>query len=138
MLERWFILALAATTLFALGSFFGKIASSGSGVPFRVYFFEGLGTITVLCTVILLKKNDIFTGFTINYPALAMGLSWGIGTVLFIMALKDAKLSVTVPLTGLYPALTVMLAVVVLGERLGAREIAGISLAIVSAMLLAK
>ena len=67
-----------------------------------------------------------------------MGLCWGIGTVLFIIALKDAKLSVTVPLTGLYPAITIILALVFLGEKLGAREITGVSLAVVSAMLLAR
>ncbi len=137
MLERWFIMALAATTLFALGSFFGKIASTHD-IPFRVYFFEGLGTITVLCTVIFLKRIEIFSGFNTNYAALAMGLSWGIGTVLFIIALKDAKLSVTVPLTGLYPAITILLAFIFLGERLGVREITGVSFAIVAAMLLAK
>jgi len=137
MLERWFVLALLATTLFALGSFFGKIASN-SDIPFRVYFFEGMGTITVLCTIILLKRNEIFSGFALNIPALLMGLSWGIGTVLFIIVLKDAKLSVIVPLTGLYPAITVILAFVFLGERLGVREVAGVSLAVVSAVLLSK
>ncbi|MCH7928194.1 MAG: hypothetical protein E2O67_01325 [Deltaproteobacteria bacterium] len=137
MLERWFVLALLATTLFALGSFFGKIASD-SDIPFRVYFFEGMGTITVLCMIILLKRNEIFSGFALNIPALLMGLSWGIGTVLFIIVLKDAKLSVIVPLTGLYPAITVILAFVFLGERLGVREVAGVSLAVVSAVLLAK
>lgn len=137
MLERWFVLALLATTLFALGSFFGKIASD-SDIPFRVYFFEGMGTITVLCTIILLKRNEIFSGFALNIPALLMGLSWGIGTVLFIIVLKDAKLSVIVPLTGLYPAITVILAFVFLGERLGVREVAGVSLAVVSAVLLSK
>ena len=137
MLERWFVLALLATTLFALGSFFGKIASD-SDIPFRVYFFEGMGTITVLCMIILLKRNEIFSGFALNIPALLMGLSWGIGTVLFIIVLTDAKLSVIVPLTGLYPAITVILAFVFLGERLGVREVAGVSLAVVSAVLLAK
>lgn len=137
MLERWFIMALAATVLFALGSFFGKIASAND-IPFRVYFFEGMGTLTVLFTVIFLKRNEIFSAFSPNYAALAMGLCWGIGTVLFIIALKDAKLSVTVPLTGLYPAITIILALVFLCEKLGPREVAGVSLAVVSAMLLAR
>ena len=88
--------------------------------------------------IILLKRNEIFSGFALNIPALLMGLSWGIGTVLFIIVLKDAKLSVIVPLTGLYPAITVILAFVFLGERLGVREVAGVSLAVVSAVLLAK
>lgn len=137
MLERWFLLALAATTLFALGSFFGKLASSND-IPFRVYFFEGMGTITVLSAIIFLKKDQIFSNFAINPPALLMGICWGIGTVLFIYAIKESKLSVTVPLTGLYPALTILLAFIFLGERLGVREIAGVSLAICSAMLLSR
>jgi drug/metabolite transporter (DMT)-like permease len=58
--------------------------------------------------------------------------------VLFIAALKYAKLSVTVPLTAVYPALTVLLAFVFLGERLGPKEIAGVLMAIGSAALLAK
>lgn len=137
MLERWFLLALAATTLFALGSFFGKLASSND-IPFRVYFFEGMGTITVLSSIIFLKREQIFSNFSINPPALLMGICWGIGTVLFIYAIKESKLSVTVPLTGLYPALTILLAFIFLGERLGVREIAGVSLAICSAMLLSR
>ena len=67
-----------------------------------------------------------------------MGLIWGVGTVLFILALKYAKLSVLVPLSAVYPALTVVLALIFLGERLGPREIAGVVFAVISAGLLAK
>ena len=47
-------------------------------------------------------------------------------------------LSVSVPLTAVYPALTVILAFIFLGEKLSPREIAGVLLAIGSAALLAK
>ena len=67
-----------------------------------------------------------------------MGLSWGIGTVLFIFALKYAKLSIVAPLSAAYPALTVVLALVFLGEKLDIKEMAGIGFAIVSVALLAK
>ena len=121
----------------AVGSFLGKVASL-KDIPHRVYFFEGVGTLTVFTMFVIYNRGLIFNNFSFNAPALFMGLTWGIGTVLFIAALKYAKLSVTVPLTAVYPALTVILAFVFLGERLGPKEIAGVLMAIGSAALLAK
>lgn len=136
-MDRWFILALLAILLFSLGSFFGKMASF-KDIPYRVYFFEGIGTLTIFSSIMLLKRNDILASYTINIPGLLMGLCWGLGTVLFISALQHAKLSVTVPLTSVYPALTVILAVLFLGEKLETREIIGIFFAISAAVFLAK
>ncbi len=137
MIERWYLMTLLAIVCFALGSFLGKIASIRD-IPHRVYFFEGVGTLTVFTTFVLYNRSAIFNNFSVNFPGLLMGLTWGIGTVLFIVALKYAKLAVLVPLSAVYPALTVLLALVFLGERLGPREIAGVVLAVISAALLAK
>ncbi len=136
-MERWYILTLLALVCFSVGSFLGKVASF-KDISYRVYFFEAIGTLTVFTTFVLWNRNVIFNNFSINYAALLMGLTWGIGTVLFIVALKYAKLSVLVPLSAVYPALTVLLALIFLGEKLGPREIAGVTLAIVSAALLSK
>jgi len=136
-MERWVIFAIIATTMWGLGSFFGKIALMRD-IPYRVYFFEGIGTITVLTSLIIFKRHEIFTGFAVNPYALLMGLTWGIGTIIFIIALQPAKLSALVPLTAVYPAVTVILGVVVLHERLDLREILGIVFAILTVVLLAK
>lgn len=137
MIERWYLITLLAIICFALGSFFGKLAAIRD-IPYRVYFFEGVGTLTVFTTFVLYNRKAIFSNFAFNPPALLMGLTWGIGTVLFIVALKYAKLAVLVPLSAVYPALTVLLALIFLGERLGPREILGVILAVASAALLAK
>lgn len=137
MIERWYWIAILSILFFALGSFFGKIASV-KDIPYRVYLFEGMGTLTVLTTFLLVKKAEIFTNFSFNFFALLMGVLWGIGTILFIVALKNAKLSVIGPLVALYPAFTVILALVFLGERLAPRELIGVILAIISVALLAK
>jgi transporter family protein len=137
MVERWYLFTIIAIVCFAVGSFLGKLAAIRD-IPFRVYFFEGVGTLTVFTTFVIYNRNTIFTNFSFNLPGLLMGLTWGIGTVLFIVALKYAKLAVMVPLTAVYPALTVLLALAFLGEKLGPREVAGVILAIASAALLAK
>jgi bacterial/archaeal transporter family protein len=136
-MERWVLFALTATLMWGLGSFFGKIALMRD-VPYRVYFFEGIGTITVLTSLIIFKRQEIFNGFAINPYALLMGLTWGIGTIIFIIALQPAKLSALVPLTAVYPAVTVILGVLVLHERLDLREILGIVFAIITVVLLSK
>lgn len=137
MTERWFAIALIVSLLWGSGSFFGKMALARD-IPYRVYLFEGIGTLIVLTFLIVSKRQEIFTGFSFNVFGLLMGLSWGIGTILFIIALQPAKLSVIVPLTAIYPAFTVLLSFLFLQERLELREIVGIALAVISVVLLAK
>lgn len=137
MIEKWYLLGLLAVLCFGVGSFFGKLASLNDVQP-RVYFFEAMGTLTVFFTYFIFKKSEILSGFSFNYFALAMGLTWGIGTVLFILALESSKLSLITPLTALYPAVTVILAYLFLAEKLELRELVGILLAILSIFLIVK
>lgn len=136
-MERWFGMALLVILLWGLGSLFGKLALIRD-TPYRVYLFEGIGTLVVLILFVFFKKHDIFTNFSFNIYALLMGLTWGLGTIFFIIALQPAKLSVIVPLTALYPAITVLLSLLFLHERLELKEVIGIVLAILSIVLLSK
>jgi len=137
MAERWIPLTLTVMVLFALGSFFGKVALIKDSNT-RVYFFEAIGTLMVFSTFFLFKRAEIIDNFWINQYGLLMGLSWGIGTVLFIYVLQFGKLSIILPLTALYPAITVLLAILFLNESINLRETAGIMLAIISGFLLAR
>ena len=51
---------------------------------------------------------------------------------LYLLATRYASLSVVVTLSSLYPASTVLLARVVLGERLNAWQVAGVICALVA------
>ena len=137
MIEKWYLLGILAILCFGVGSFFGKIATMSS-LPSRVYFFEAVGTLTVFTTFFIFKREEILNNFSFNPAALAMGITWGTGTVLFILALQSSKLSIITPLTAVYPAVTVVLAYLFLGERLEMRELAGITLALASVFLLTK
>lgn len=137
LMERWFLLGVLAVVLFGVGSFLGKLASNTDISP-RVYFFEAIGTITVFTTFFLLKKSEILNGFSINYYSIGMGLCWGIGTVLFIFALENSKISLITTLTALYPVVTIILAYIFLAERLEIRELVGVLLAIAAIFLIVK
>jgi drug/metabolite transporter (DMT)-like permease len=55
----------------------------------------------------------------------------------FLLAVREGALAVVAVITALYPAGTVLLARVVLGERIGRTQLAGLGLAMVAVVLLA-
>ncbi len=68
---------------------------------------------------------------------LLTGLLGGAGNVAFFLALSEGgKASVVTPLVGLAPLVTVVLALVFLGEKLNRSQIAGLVLALVAIYLL--
>ncbi|HWB37607.1 MAG TPA: EamA family transporter [Rugosimonospora sp.] len=73
---------------------------------------------------------------TVLLPALLAGALLGAGDGLLMAALRRDALAVVAVLIGLYPLATVILARVVLRERLRARQIAGVALAILSSAIL--
>jgi uncharacterized membrane protein len=65
------------------------------------------------------------------------GVAGAAGTILFFVATHHGLLAVTAVLTSLYPAVTILLARVMLGERLTALRLAGLGLAGVCVSLIA-
>ena len=74
-MERWFWMALSAILLWGLGSFLGKVALA-KDIPYRVYLFEGIGTLTVLASFILLNRRVIFTDFSSGMTSKTRPLTW--------------------------------------------------------------
>src|SRR5205823_7231845 len=65
------------------------------------------------------------------------GAAGAAGTILFFYASHQGFLAVTAVLTSLYPAVTIVLARTVLGERLTALRLAGLGLAGICVSLIA-
>jgi drug/metabolite transporter (DMT)-like permease len=71
-------------------------------------------------------------------PSLVLlGLLDQAATVLFILATRQGLLSLVAVLVSLYPASTVLLARVILGERLGGLQLGGVACAAVGVVLIA-
>jgi transporter family protein len=64
------------------------------------------------------------------------GVATGLGTLGYYAALREQNASVVTPVTGLFPVLTVMLAFVVLRERLNKVQMGGMLLALASIVVL--
>jgi len=67
---------------------------------------------------------------------LLCGIVTGLGTLGYFAALRVQDASVVTPMTGVFPALTVVLAFVVLRERLNRVQIGGMLLVLASIVIL--
>jgi transporter family protein len=67
---------------------------------------------------------------------LLTGILGGLGNVTFYLALSRGKASVIVPMVGLAPLITVVLALVVLKESINRAQVVGVVLALASIYLL--
>jgi len=69
---------------------------------------------------------------------LAGFISAGVGQVLYFAALRGGKTSVVVPLAACYPLVTVVLSVLLLGERVRWWHVAGVVLILAGIMLISR
>jgi len=70
--------------------------------------------------------------------ALAAGVAMAFGLLSFFRALAQAPVAVVMPLTALYPVVTVILSQVVLHESLTLRQFLGVALALAAMWLLSR
>jgi len=68
--------------------------------------------------------------------AFLTGVLGAVGNMTFYEALRHGKAAIVVPLTTLYPMVTLALAVVFLGEKIKARQWTGILLALIAILIL--
>lgn len=70
-------------------------------------------------------------------PGASVGVLGGAATVLFVLANQRSLLSITAVVTSLYPALTVLAAMLVLRERVGRGQAVGLAAATAAVVLIA-
>jgi uncharacterized membrane protein len=67
---------------------------------------------------------------------LLCGIVTGVGTLGYFAALRQQNASVVTPLTGIFPVLTVVLAFIILRERLNKVQMGGMLLALTAIVIL--
>jgi drug/metabolite transporter (DMT)-like permease len=112
----------------------GQVAASGGLVPLAVSQLVSVASILVGAT---LAAAPWRSGPGERRPAALAGLLAGIATVWFQLAAQRGFLSVASVLTALYPAVTVVLAAVVLREPIGRTQGIGLALAATAVALIA-
>jgi drug/metabolite transporter (DMT)-like permease len=126
---------LAAGACFALLFIGLNRAGSGSGLwPAFCGQCAGLAIVAVVAAVTRNLRLPPRRGLWLGA---ATGLSGAPATVLYFVATNQGLLAVTAVITSLYPAVTIVLARLVLGERLTVLRMAGLCLAAAAVALIA-
>ncbi len=134
-MNDWLFFAIIALLLWGLWGLFPKIASNYIG-PKSVWIYEGIG-VAVLAAIVLFSigfKPEVHTKGIVF--GILGGFAGAVGGLFFLYALSRGKASIVVPLTALYPLITVLLASVILKEPITLKQGIGIALALAAMVLL--
>jgi len=134
-LPKWLIYSLLSLLWWGIFGFLGKVGSDRISAPQMQIFFT-IGVIPVAIVCIIRLRFKIATERLGTFYAVLMGIFAGLGSLAFFAAMKSGKASLVAPVTSLYPALTVVLALIVLKERLNKIQVLGLFLAMVSIVIL--
>ena len=136
-MSSWLALSLVSLGLWGLWGVFTKVATQHLG-PQAAYLLGMFGYLPVFC--ILLYE----TGGQVPWQpwgwaaAVAAGMSTAFGLFFFFRALHHGAASVVVPLTSLYPVVTVVLSWLFLKEGLSPRQLLGLIMAMAAVWLLSE
>lgn len=133
----WLTFSLMATGLWGMWGFLSKVAARQLP-PQAVYLLAICGHAVVI--------GYLWVGGGLAVPAhpwgltaaLLAGICMAFGLLCFLKALTLGTAAVVVPLTALYPLVTVILSRIVLQESISPRQLLGVVLALVAVWLLAK
>jgi uncharacterized membrane protein len=100
-------------------------------VAARIVSLGGIGAVA------LVTRQRVTLPREVAPLALAAGVADSAANACYVLAVQGGLLSLIATLSSLYPASTVLLARVVLGERLNAVQLAGVVLALVAVLLIA-
>jgi drug/metabolite transporter (DMT)-like permease len=127
---------LALLAALGFGWYFPPMHAAGNADPWWASFFFRLTSTTVILTVVAIVRPSLRLP-SIQIPILALiGIGDMLGNLLFAAASRGGLVSVTSVLASLYPIVTVILARVLLGERVARSQEAGIGLTLAGVALI--
>ena len=129
------VYGLVAGAFFAL--LFIGLDRAGSGSGMWPVAAAAAGEVVAALVAAVAVHSFVLCGGRARLLAVTAGVAGAAGTILFFYASHQGFLAVTAVLTSLYPAVTIVLARTVLGERLTALRLAGLGLAGVCVSLIA-
>jgi transporter family protein len=99
--------------------------------------FEAIGGVLVAGLAVLSRGYHLELTRQGVLLALLTGVFGILGAWMYLQAVSTGKVSLVVSFTALYPILSILLAVVFLGETLSVRQGVGIAMAMLSMLLIA-
>lgn len=136
MIAHWAFGASTALLCWGLWAFFPKLAVRYIS-PMSSLVFESLGVAVIGLIAVVFLGRDIETDPRGAVSAILTGVFGGIGLYFYFAAARQGPIAAVAALTALYPVVTVLLAVLLLDERLSRIQALGVVLALIAGGLLA-
>ncbi len=133
------VLGSVIIILWGLWGFLYKYGVDKLGLLPALFVTNAVYTITNIAILAYLYHRGV--GFPFAQPAAMLTLGTVVGvaaSLLFMFALERYPGSIVIPLTALYPAVSAVLAMLILDERIKPTNAAGIALAILAGYLLTR
>ena len=134
-----FLFSGLAVVMWGLWGFFGKLALEREMTPSTLFlaevFMSAVFSIPVL-VMILRKNNSYLPHVSWNIFGLISGAGLALGLLFYYMALEKGEVSIVVPLTAIYPIVSVLLGYVILKEKPSTLQWIGVFLVVTGAVLL--
>ena len=120
----------------AIGFFLLSFAQTGSGAGLWPLLVARLVSVTLFGVMAIAGGRAIRMPARVTALAIVAGVMDMLANALYLLAVRQGPLSIVVTLSSLYPASTVLLARIVLGERLQPWQITGVGCALAAVVLI--
>jgi len=118
------------------GSFFILISRVSQGEIFWPLAAARLSSLVFLLAIIVIRRQQVLPGKQVWPIVFLAGVLDVAGNVFFVLATHSGRLDVAAMLSSLYPAVTVLLATILLKERVSRLQAIGIVVALVAIPLI--
>jgi drug/metabolite transporter (DMT)-like permease len=129
-------IGLALVSGVAIGLFYLALAETSPDAGLWPLLASRAASVTLFAAAAIVGRHSLRMNAPLTRLVVACGVLDMIANALYLVASRGGPLSVVVTLVSLYPASTVILARVVLAERLSAWQIAGVACALVAVVLI--
>lgn len=133
-MKRWLLFTLAAILCWGVyGIGFAIAATHLSPLTAQVVTSAGLLAPALFLIPFVRRERRQSRGLWIGF---ASGMCGAVGNLALLAALRTGRVEIVMPLTALYPLVTVVVAISFMGERARSVQTIGIALAILAVLLL--
>lgn len=137
LLTGWLAYAMLPIALWGVGGFLQKVSTNSISGECSTFWFLA-AFVPVGAVLLVLEPLPVAPSARVWMLSGALGLLFSAGNLALLFAFaRNGKASIIAPLAGIYPLVSIPVAIVFLGEKVGAREWLGIALALASVVALA-
>lgn len=134
--DRWSGVGLAVAAGVAIGFFFLALANTTPGAGLWPLVAARLASVILFSVVAVVTRRAFAMTRAVALAAAAGGVLDMLANLFYLLASRQGPLTVAVTLASLYPASTILLARVVLQERLTTWQWAGVALAMAAIVII--